>query len=150
MGDDFIAETIKRRIAEKKSMTTEEKSKETNHMAEVAALFGKSLKEEFTVRYEGTTGTATFYPYDFNLEGALRNCCAPTTVLFFLLTGRAEIVKEQVKNCPFCKSEDVGSSKVQAGSNSYHVCCFECGASGPVANSREEAVKLWNRGMDND
>lgn len=46
----FIAETIKRRIAEKKSMMTEEKSKETNHMAEVAALFGKSLKEEFTVR----------------------------------------------------------------------------------------------------
>ena len=70
--------------------------------------------------------------------------------LFFLLTGRAEIVKEQVKNCPFCKSEDVGSSKVQAGSNSYHVCCFECGVSEPVANSREEAVKLWNREMDND
>ena len=46
----------------------------------------------------------------------------------------------KLKPCPFCGSNDV---KVVSGMN--FVACYECESDSGVYDSKEEAVKAWNR-----
>lgn len=44
---------------------------------------------------------------------------------------------DKFKPCPFC-----GSLNLNAGD--HFIICFTCHSAGPFANSKEEAVLLWN------
>lgn len=49
--------------------------------------------------------------------------------------------------CPFCR-EDKKLKAVNVGANDaplYQVVCQRCGARGPEAGAKEEAVSLWNQ-----
>lgn len=54
-------------------------------------------------------------------------------------------VTNQAMACPFCKNADVGVVNDGVVDECYHVECNACGARGPEASSRTEAMKLWNQ-----
>lgn len=45
--------------------------------------------------------------------------------------------------CPFCKSDVVKLSQ-KVIEQHYYILCRKCGATGPLAQTREEASKKWN------
>jgi Lar family restriction alleviation protein len=49
---------------------------------------------------------------------------------------------EHLDDCPFC-GDDAGIY-YSVSSASYHGYCNHCGATGPIADSREEAANRWN------
>lgn len=46
----------------------------------------------------------------------------------------------EINDCPFC-----GSSKVRLVNYDENVFCHRCSAMGPIGNSPEDTVELWNR-----
>lgn len=49
--------------------------------------------------------------------------------------------------CPFCNgSAGMFRTRDRWGSTAYRVECRSCGGRGPVAATREEALKFWSRG----
>lgn len=58
--------------------------------------------------------------------------------------------------CYWCKSAVVGLANWESIENVYCVECHDCGARGPFASTRDEAVQLWNElgermaGLSND
>lgn len=58
---------------------------------------------------------------------------------------------EQVRNCPFCKSEKI-DVYYDPGSHGYsealsYVFCITCGARGPKTMSKKTAIRGWNGEM---
>jgi len=51
---------------------------------------------------------------------------------------------DELRPCPWpeCRSEVLRIAVAWA--TEYYICCPVCEASGPVAQSEEEAVRLWN------
>lgn len=54
----------------------------------------------------------------------------------------------ELRPCPFCKKKhwefcDEGWNTVRIS-----VLCLNCGARGPQAMSEEEAIRLWNEGVN--
>ena len=50
---------------------------------------------------------------------------------------------DEIKSCPFCLSEDVGTEINSYGK--YVVGCEKCGADGPWGETLEMAIEKWNR-----
>jgi len=51
--------------------------------------------------------------------------------------------------CPFCGDDDpLVQADSSGGRVDYYVECGSCRAQGPVASSDEEAIRLWNRNVD--
>ena len=49
------------------------------------------------------------------------------------------------KSCPFCRSTNVSVSEYgRSLDTQFHVHCNECQADGPIANTKAEAITLWN------
>lgn len=51
--------------------------------------------------------------------------------------------EKKLKPCPFCQSDDV-DAEFARGHKYVSSGCMNCGASGPDAETVDEAVKLWN------
>ena len=51
--------------------------------------------------------------------------------------------KIELKPCPFCGSKEVYLDKPDT--HCFYVFCANCGVNGTTANTRERAVKAWNR-----
>lgn len=49
---------------------------------------------------------------------------------------------EMRKPCPFCWSEGYTS---YLGGSKHYVFCRNCGATGPVAHTPDDALRLWNK-----
>jgi len=53
----------------------------------------------------------------------------------------------EIKPCPYCGAHE--DSWTDVGQSSYtdkwQTVCLRCGARGPWADSRDEAIELWNR-----
>ena len=49
----------------------------------------------------------------------------------------------ELKPCPFCGSKNVDVTKI--GPEDWWLQCRGCGATGPIGESEEETIKLWNR-----
>ena len=49
-----------------------------------------------------------------------------------------------IETCPFCKHGNCGFLRTPLAKQHY-VECMACRATGPVAGTRDEAIKLWNR-----
>ena len=62
-----------------------------NRMADVAALFGKKLNEEFTVKYDDYKVNAVFTEDGFYIPGSIN--VYDNVLLVRLLQGYAEIVE---------------------------------------------------------
>jgi hypothetical protein len=60
----------------------------------------------------------------------------------------------EIKPCPFCRCTNerselpVVSYPRMHGFYNWYVRCLNCGAAGPDAPSRDEAVEKWNKGHD--
>lgn len=51
---------------------------------------------------------------------------------------------EQLESCPFCRSDNLWL--IEESEIEYNwVHCKDCGADGPCKETKEEAVKAWNR-----
>ncbi len=48
----------------------------------------------------------------------------------------------ELKECPFCESDNL---EVQKGYRSSWVYCNGCGAYGPIGDDDDGAVEVWNR-----
>jgi Lar family restriction alleviation protein len=46
--------------------------------------------------------------------------------------------------CPFCKNSNKLTTDNQVAGKAF-VWCLNCGAMGPNAESKQEAIKLWNQ-----
>lgn len=60
---------------------------------------------------------------------------------------RTKEVIKVIKACPFCNGDKhhVGYNVHQFTSRTWHyVVCDNCGAEGPIAGTRFEAIELWN------
>lgn len=55
-------------------------------------------------------------------------------------------------NCPFCGSDWIEAVKVlnKSKKNKFYVRCMNCGCRTRNQNTIKDAVKLWNRRIDND
>lgn len=53
---------------------------------------------------------------------------------------------QDIKPCPFCRSEDVATSNtVEEGTEGYgYVECHNCGAQGPFVLGELDAIIKWN------
>lgn len=55
---------------------------------------------------------------------------------------------EKLKRCPFCDGElsslTMCIEKRKINPDNVYVSCYHCGACGPSAWSKEEAIKNWN------
>ena len=56
--------------------------------------------------------------------------------------------KPQIEHCPFCLSDDIQTSTDyytygQYENEYWFACCPDCGARGPMAKTREEAIRFW-------
>ena len=49
------------------------------------------------------------------------------------------------KPCPFCKCNKTMTWHIGHYDKPWLVECMECSASGPHADTEEEAIELWNR-----
>lgn len=69
----------------------------SNHMAEVAKMFGKELNERFTISRYGYKYEARFFSGGFETYGRFENPYVDVDpfVLMDLLTGEAEIVEDE-------------------------------------------------------
>ena len=56
-----------------------------------------------------------------------------------------QVETAQPNDCPFCR---VGDVEMNGTYKSFWVKCMNCGALGPDANGRTEAIKLWNEPTD--
>lgn len=57
----------------------------------------------------------------------------------------------ELKPCPFCEGKTVSIYDYQNYYTlPYHwrVKCDKCGAEGPIADSKEEAIDAWNKRSD--
>ena len=52
----------------------------------------------------------------------------------------------EIKNCPFCGSEEIG---ISLNRNAWMSCC-SCGADGPYKDTKRQAIQAWNRRYDPD
>ena len=52
----------------------------------------------------------------------------------------------KLRMCPFCKNE-TGFCITQGLNGDRVVQCAKCGATGPEADSDQEAIELWNNGV---
>lgn len=53
---------------------------------------------------------------------------------------------DDVQGCPFCKNNKVGSFRIfGAQPDWYQVHCTVCGTRGPIGESFDEAIELWNK-----
>lgn len=55
----------------------------------------------------------------------------------------------KLKPCPFCESDDIQAETDYWTYGPYKneywsVCCIDCGARGPMAKTKDEAIRLWN------
>ena len=50
----------------------------------------------------------------------------------------------RLKPCPFCQSEDIQAFDI---GETFILYCNDCCASGPEADTLEDAVEKWNRRM---
>ena len=50
---------------------------------------------------------------------------------------------EQIKECPYCESKNCKVDDLSYGLD-YYGECNDCGARGPLAKSKTDAVQLWN------
>ena len=58
-------------------------------------------------------------------------------------------LSKEMDSCPFCSSSNVSLEQFRASRRLEHnVHCNECQADGPVADTPEEAVELWNTRHD--
>ena len=48
----------------------------------------------------------------------------------------------ELKECPFCKEDEIELYESVAEVIAY---CLHCGARGPLAHDEESAIKAWNR-----
>lgn len=48
-----------------------------------------------------------------------------------------------IKQCPFC-AESSGVEVDDVTTETYAVCCDNCGATGPQALSEDDAIECWN------
>lgn len=46
--------------------------------------------------------------------------------------------------CPFCGRSSIRLMRADREGNPYEAWCPDCGASGPVAEEKAEARRLWN------
>jgi len=46
--------------------------------------------------------------------------------------------------CPFCGKTDSEVTLAEFEGHKRHVECFGCGAKGPLAETEDQAVDLWN------
>jgi len=54
-------------------------------------------------------------------------------------------MSEELLPCPFCGDREyVISAEEGSRHNWYRVCCDNCTAKGEMADSKQQAVKLWN------
>lgn len=49
-----------------------------------------------------------------------------------------------IEKCRFCGSEDVSLIHNNL-INKFNVCCYNCGASGPVKETEFLAIEAWNK-----
>ena len=54
-------------------------------------------------------------------------------------------MNENLKHCPFCKSNDVEVQTFWASVKLWLVQCYGCGCNTAVFRSKEEAIEAWNR-----
>jgi len=52
-------------------------------------------------------------------------------------------MSEQIKECPYCESKNCEVDDMSYGLD-YYGECNDCGARGPLAKSKTDAVQLWN------
>lgn len=50
-------------------------------------------------------------------------------------------IEEEIKECSDCLSQDVEIVKLE---DYFEVVCGECGATGCLGDTEEEAIELWN------
>lgn len=55
---------------------------------------------------------------------------------------------EQMERCPFCKGDLVNISQPDSEEPPYWVHCYNCGADGPLSDTRELAIEAWNRSAE--
>lgn len=55
----------------------------------------------------------------------------------------------KLKRCPFCGGEDIGVMTDDNGT-SWYIFCKDCGCCCGYAMHEEEAVKAWNRRVNNE
>ena len=56
-------------------------------------------------------------------------------------------VKDEIRPCPFCKSEAVGyygDTTPFLTRGRYWIYCMRCEAQGPKAETRNDAIRKWN------
>ena len=57
-------------------------------------------------------------------------------------------MKEKLKPCPFCGSDDLEIYIKGTGRRKYAVCCNTCDARGERTKIKEEAATAWNRRVE--
>lgn len=52
----------------------------------------------------------------------------------------------EIVKCPFCSEKDCRIKQYNAYTNNSYFCvgCHGCHAEGPTADTKEEAIRLWN------
>ena len=50
---------------------------------------------------------------------------------------------ENIKPCPFCGSTNLNSIHISL--NKWSVLCNNCLAEGPLIDSQEKAIEIWNK-----
>lgn len=56
-----------------------------------------------------------------------------------------DIGAEDIKACPFCGYEDCA---VDSCSMKYYITCPNCEADGPMCESVDDAVRMWNNARE--
>jgi len=71
-----------------------------------------------------------------------RSCCGSGVYDLALCTG-GEVT--ELKPCPWCYDTDLDCIKdVEWMASQYYVWCKNCAVCGPIADSEDEAKRLWN------
>ena len=56
------------------------------------------------------------------------------------------MIEPDIKECPFCQSNDAQIlDRDKYGVN--YITCLDCGCRGPISEERRKSVEAWNKGV---
>ena len=73
---------------------------------------------------------------------------ASEKIIIVVMEEGEKMEHKEIKPCPFCGSKDIYCDDAGRGTDMWFVQCNDCDATFPHFDSKEQAVRAWNRRTD--